>query len=75
MSSTYASTPPGILTSTRTSTRENALNEQKAPPRIFHTPLEPLEPKNHDGGASTLYVSELRYAASDADEDVSTPET
>lgn len=57
---TYASTPPGILTSTRTSTREKALNEQKAPPRIRQGDLAVADPKNHEGVSSTVYVSELR---------------
>lgn len=55
----YASTPPGILTSTRTSTREKALNEQKAPPRMRQLDLAVDEPKNHDEVSSTVYVREL----------------
>jgi hypothetical protein len=51
---TYASTPPGILTSTLTSTRENALNEQKTPPRIFHGDFVVVEPKNQPGVSSTV---------------------
>lgn len=50
----YASTPPGILTSTRTSTRENALNEQNAPPRTRQDDFAVEDPKNHDEVSSTV---------------------
>ncbi len=93
---TYAFTPPGILTSTRTSTRENALKQlhrgykrvhktdqgvvgaiigiqthQKQP--FFTFQVAPFV--NHACDSSMEYVRELMYAASDADDDVSTPET
>jgi len=67
---TYACTPPGMAASTRMSTLENALKQQYVPLRT----RQPLPLPNHAGESSTENCSELRYAASDADDEASTPE-
>lgn len=70
-STTYPSTPPGILTSTRMSTLLNALKQQYVPPPTCHS--DPLV-ANHAWGSSMWNWSELMYAAREAEDDASTPE-
>ena len=70
-STMYASTPPGIDTSTRISSREKALKQQYVPLRTRH---ELALPPNHAVVSSIENWSELRYAASDAEDEASTPE-
>lgn len=52
------------------STRENALKQQYVPLRTF----QPFPLPNHAGASSTENCRELMYAASDAEDEASTPE-